>query len=42
MKGKSDQRKMIQGWFLYSRVRFQRDDNGREKGWYFMLTPRKA
>jgi hypothetical protein len=42
MKGKSEQRKMVQGYFLYSRVRFLKDYNGRGEGWYFMLSPRKA
>ena len=37
-----DHRKTIQNYFLYSRVRFQRDYDGRGAGWYFMLTPRRA
>jgi len=42
MKQKSDQGRIIQGYFLYSRVRYQRDYDGRGEGWYFMLTPRRA
>lgn len=42
MRQEADLKKNIHGYFLYSRVRYQRDYNGRGEGWYFMLTPRKA
>jgi len=42
MRQESAHGKTVQGYFLYSRVRFQRDFNGRGEGWYFMLTPRKV
>ena len=42
MKQGTDHNKSIHDYFLYSRVRFQRDFNGRGEGWYFMLTRRKV
>jgi len=42
MKRGTDHQKIVQDYFLYSRVRFQKDYNGRGEGWYFMLTPRRV
>lgn len=42
MKQQAGDRERVQGYFLYSRVRYHREYNGRGAGWYFMLTPRTA
>lgn len=42
MKQQPGNRERVQSYFLYSRVRFHKDYNGRGEGWYFMLTPRMA